>query len=203
LALIGGLDWFIKGGWAMYPLLLLSIASLFIIFNRLAYFATRVNAMDRELDSIARGAALLPERLEGELTPLLARALRERALNTARAELAIEHELLDAARMVNTLDTIAQVAPMFGLLGTITGMVKVFQAVADYQGAVNPSILAGGIWEALLTTVAGLVIGIPAYIAFRLIRGRLLRWETHLRTIVDDVAQIIAAPAPTRPVEQA
>jgi biopolymer transport protein ExbB len=188
---LGGLEWFSKGGWAMYPLLLLSIWSVFVILNRFAYFATQQRAVNRDLDGIARGMSLLPERLSGELAPLLARGLKEGRLNTGRADLAIEHELLDAARLVPSLDTVAQVAPMFGLLGTVTGMVQVFQAIAAQQGAVNPSTLAGGIWEALLTTVFGLIIGIPAYMAYRYFRTRLTDWETHLRTIVDDVNQII------------
>jgi biopolymer transport protein ExbB len=192
LLLIGGIEWFTKGGWAMYPLLLLSIWSLFVILNRFAYFATHQRSLNRDLDSVSRGLSLLPERLQGELAPLLARALRDGRLNTGRADLAIEHELLDAARLVPSLDTVAQVAPMFGLLGTVSGMVGVFQVIADQQGAVNPSMLAGGIWEALLTTVFGLIIGIPAYMSYRYFRTRLTDWETHLRTVVDDVNQIIS-----------
>jgi biopolymer transport protein ExbB len=190
--LVGGFEWFSKGGWAMYPLLALSVWSLFVILNRAVYFATQQRALNRDLDSVARGISLLPERLNGELAPLLARGMKDGRLNTGRADLAIEHELLDAARLVPSLDTVAQVAPMFGLLGTVTGMVQVFQSIAAQQGAVNPSTLAAGIWQALLTTVFGLIIGIPAYMTYRYFRTRLTEWEAHLRTVVDDVSQIIA-----------
>jgi len=65
-------------------------------------------------------------------------------------------------RRLSLLNLIAGLAPLVGLLGTVVGMVRAFQTVATSQGAVNPSMLAGGIWEALLTTVAGLSIAIPA-----------------------------------------
>jgi biopolymer transport protein ExbB len=192
LLLIGGFEWFTLGGWAMWPLLLISIFSLFVIIERAAYFGTHLKRLDRDLDSVLRGGALLPERLEGELPPLLARGLKEGRINQGRAELAIEHELLRGARLVNSLDTVSQVGPMLGLLGTVTGMVRVFQTVAALQGAANPSDLAGGIWEALLTTVFGLLVGIPAFIAYRFFRSRLLHWESHLRTVVDDVQEVLA-----------
>ena len=199
LALLGGVEWFTKGGWAMYPLAALSIYALYIILDRALYFATRMKRLDRDLDGVLRGMTLLPERLEGELAPLLARSMKEGRINGGRAELAIEHELVNAARHVNYLDTISQAGTMLGLLGTVTGMVQVFQTVAELQAAANPSQLAGGIWEALLTTVFGLVIAIPAFIAYHFFRSRLLRWDTHLRTIVDDLQQVLAEDSVSKP----
>lgn len=192
LLLIGGLEWFTRGGWAMWPLLLLSVVSWFVIIERAYFFATQIKRVDRDLNEVLRGGALLPERLEGELPPLLARSLKEGQLNQSRVELAIQHELLRAAHTVNALDTISQVSPMMGLLGTVTGMVRVFHTVAYLHGAASPSDLAGGIGEALITTVGGLIVAIPAYIAYRNYRSRLLHWENHLQTVVDDAVQILA-----------
>lgn len=186
MLLIAGFDWFTKGGWAMYPLFLLSVYTLFVILNRGVFFATQLRRTDGELDSVLRGTSLLPDRLEGVLAPLLARGIKHGDFNHGRANLAVEHELLEATRYLNSLDTVAMIAPMFGLLGTVTGMVRTFQTVAELEGAVNPSVLAGGIWEALLTTAFGLLVAIPALIAFRYFRSRLIRWENHLRTVVDD-----------------
>ena len=81
---LGGLEWFVKGGWAMYPLLLLSVWSLFVILNRAVYFSTTLRALNRDLDSVARGISLLPactmsaEIEQGRLVavPLLAPGLR-------------------------------------------------------------------------------------------------------------------------------
>jgi biopolymer transport protein ExbB len=206
LALLGGMEWFTKGGWAMYPLALLSVYALYVVLDRALYFSTRLKRLDRDLEGVLRGMTLLPERLEGELAPLLARSMKEGRINTGRAELAIEHELLHAARNVGYLDTVAQASTMLGLLGTVTGMVQVFQTVSELQAAANPSQLAGGIWEALLTTVFGLVIAIPSFIAYHFFRTRLLRWDTHLRTVVDDLQQVLGdeqAKAPAAAVEAA
>ncbi len=186
MLLIAGFDWFTKGGWAMYPLLLLSVYTLFVILNRGVFFATQLRRTDGELESVLRGTSLLPDRLEGVLAPMLARGIKHGEFSHGRANLAVEHELLEATRYLNSLDTVAIIAPMFGLLGTVTGMVRTFQTVAELEGAVNPSVLAGGIWEALLTTAFGLLVAIPALIAFRYFRSRLIRWENHLRTVVDD-----------------
>jgi len=82
-------------------------------------------------------------------------------------------------RFISLLATIATVAPLLGLLGTVTGMVQVFQAV---EASVEPQIgdLAGGIWEALLTTVAGLSVAIPAFLGHRFLESRIDRVAMHL-----------------------
>ncbi|MCB1217781.1 MotA/TolQ/ExbB proton channel family protein [bacterium] len=195
---INGLEWFSKGGWAMYPLALISLYTVFVILNRLYFFSRFIPETDNELENVLRGTALLPERLNGELAPLLARGMHEGRIDRRRAELAVEQELLEGMQFLNSLDTVTQVAPMFGLIGTVTGMVQTFRTVAELQGQVNPSVLAGGIWEALLTTVAGLMIAIPAVIAFRFFRSRLLRWQNHLNTVVDDCMKITAERGPLR-----
>lgn len=192
LAGMGGFSWFLKGGWAMWPLLGLSVWTVFVIFSRMAHYTTYLPRLNRELDNIARGQALPPERLEGELAPLLARGLREGKLNSSRAELAIEHELQSAARLVNSLDAVSQASPMFGLIGTVSGMIKAFSTVQNLQGAGISSTLAQGISEALIATLSGLAVAIPAFLAFRIFRSKLMAWETHLYTVVDDVKQLIA-----------
>lgn len=203
LLLIGGLEWFTGGGWAMWPLLVLSIVSWFVIIERAVFFATHVKRVNNDLNDVLRGGALLPERLDGELPPLLARSLKEGHLNLSRAELAVQHEMLRAAHTVNALDTISQVSPMLGLLGTVTGMVRVFTTVAVMHGAASPSDLAGGIGEALIATVAGLCVAIPAYIAYRNYRSRLLHWENQLQTVVDDTQQLLERKAGAVPLHTA
>ena len=70
------------------------------------------------------------------------------------------------------LDLISMVAPLIGLLGTVLGMVQSFQDLSMAQGSANASVLAGGIWLALLTTAGGLVVAIPAAIGASLLTGR-------------------------------
>ena len=80
------------------------------------------------------------------------------------------HEVHDMERYLNTLGTIAAISPLLGLLGTVIGMIKVF-SVITMQGVGNPTVLSGGISEALVTTAAGLSVAIPALMMYRYIRG--------------------------------
>lgn len=75
-------------------------------------------------------------------------------------------------RHIRVLELVAMVSPLLGLLGTVLGMIQSFQELELAQGAANASVLAGGIWQALLTTAAGLVVAIPAAIAATLLSAR-------------------------------
>jgi biopolymer transport protein ExbB len=75
-------------------------------------------------------------------------------------------------RHIRLLELIAMISPLLGLLGTVTGMIQSFQELAAAEGAANASVLAGGIWQALLTTAAGLLVAIPAAVAAALLSGR-------------------------------
>jgi biopolymer transport protein ExbB len=81
-------------------------------------------------------------------------------------------EIADLGRHIRLLELIAVVSPLLGLLGTVLGMIRAFQELALAQGAANASLLAGGIWEALLTTAAGLIVAIPAAIAASMLATR-------------------------------
>lgn len=94
--------------------------------------------------------------------------MMERLEDTGRH---VVHEL---ERFLNTLGTIAAVSPLLGLLGTVTGIIKAFNAINE-GGMGDPRMLSGGISEALLTTAAGLVVAIPALVAYRYLRGNVDR----------------------------
>ena len=81
------------------------------------------------------------------------------------------HVVHDLERYLNPLGTIAAISPLLGLLGTVSGMIRSFTAITT-EGVGNPTVLAGGISEALVTTAAGLTVAIPALIAYRYLRGR-------------------------------
>lgn len=81
------------------------------------------------------------------------------------------HVVHELERFLNTLGTIASVTPLLGLLGTVTGIIKAFNAITE-GGMGDPRMLSGGISEALITTAAGLLVAIPALIAYRYLRGR-------------------------------
>jgi biopolymer transport protein ExbB len=77
----------------------------------------------------------------------------------------------DLERFLGMLGTIAAISPLLGLLGTVTGMIRTFKAIT-VAGVGNPTAMAGGIAEALITTAAGLLVAIPALVAYRYLRGR-------------------------------
>ncbi len=77
------------------------------------------------------------------------------------------------SRHIRLLELVAMISPLLGLLGTVLGMIQSFQELELAQGAANASVLAGGIWQALLTTAAGLIVAIPAAIAASLLSARI------------------------------
>lgn len=88
-------------------------------------------------------------------------------------------EVETMSRHIRLLELIAMVSPLLGLLGTVLGMIQSFQELELAQGAANASVLAGGIWQALLTTAAGLVVAIPAAIGATLLTAR-VEGATHM-----------------------
>lgn len=86
--------------------------------------------------------------------------------------LAGSREMVRLNRNLHILELIGRLSPLLGLLGTVLGMVAAFRNVAASRGAVDPSLLAGGIWEALITTVAGLCVAIPALVLHHLFEDR-------------------------------
>ena len=104
---------------------------------------------------------------------------REKLMVIFMSECKIEME-----RGLTVLSIIGTLAPMLGLLGTMLGLVKSFRGIEKMGGAVDISILAGGIWEAMLTTIAGLIVGILALLALRVFQSRI----TLVSNRLDDLA---------------
>jgi len=91
-----------------------------------------------------------------------------------------KNEVPNLEKYLGILATIASISPLLGLLGTVSGMIKVFIEIENAGGLVNPSILAGGIWEALLTTAFGLSIAIPTLVAYNF-------FTSHVNTLISDM----------------
>lgn len=104
----------------------------------------------------------------------LANRHRTREVMMERLEDTGRHVVHELERFLNTLGTIAGVTPLLGLLGTVTGIIKAFNAI-QAGGMGDPRMLSGGIAEALITTAAGLCVAIPALIAYRYLRGKVDR----------------------------
>lgn len=171
------------GGWLMLPLVLCSIVAGAIIIERLwtlrnkrvipAELAAKVwywveqEQLDERHIHALRDSSPLGRILAAGLSARHAprEVMKESIEDTGRH---VAHEL---ERFLNPLGTIAAISPLLGLLGTVIGMVKVFSAIQAH-GVGNPTVLAGGISEALITTAAGLSVAIPSLMGYRYLRGR-------------------------------
>ena len=92
---------------------------------------------------------------------------------------------------LSILATIAGMAPLLGFLGTVTGMISAFMRIEELQGSANPSDLAGGIWEALITTAFGLGVGIIALIAYNYFTSEITKVVGDIEIISNDVVDTI------------
>ncbi len=171
------------GGIVMVPIILCSIVAMAIILERL-WTLREARVVPAELtDKVWRwveNRALTNTQIQAlqQHSPLgrvlaagLANRNRDRAVMIEAIEDAGRHVAHDLERYLNTLGTIAAVTPLLGLLGTVTGMIRTFKAIT-VAGIGNPTAMAGGIAEALITTAAGLLVAIPALVAYRYLRGR-------------------------------
>jgi biopolymer transport protein ExbB len=171
------------GGPFMWPIIVCSVIAAAIVLERLwSLQQRRVIPADltRRIWALVEAgqvndkviAALQGNSPLGKLLAVgLANRNRPREVLMERLEDEGRHVAHDLDRFLNTLGSIAGVAPLLGLLGTVTGIIKAFNAI--YTGGLgDPRALSGGISEALITTAAGLCVAIPSYIAYRYLRGR-------------------------------
>lgn len=143
-------------------------------------------------DQSAAEAAVAPGRSPADrVTAYAIRALRAGFKGPAlESELTRRgnEELAQMNSMIRVLELIAMVAPLLGLLGTVLGMIQSFQELELAEGAANASVLAGGIWQALLTTAAGLLVAIPAAVAAGLFAARI---EAAAQSMESAVGQLL------------
>jgi len=171
------------GGWLMAPIILCAIVAMGIVLER--YWTLQLKRVIPE-DLTAKvwawvqRDALDHNRIQtlhqgSPLGQILAAGLinrdRERAVMKDSIEDTGRHVVHELERYLDALGTIAAITPLLGLLGTVIGMVKVFTAITTH-GVGDPTVLAGGIAEALITTGAGLSVAIPALIGYRYYRNR-------------------------------
>ncbi len=189
-----------KGGVLMYPILVCSIISVAVLFERL--WALRSSRIAPSLELYLHIAAkqrrdemLAEARKRNDLlSELIQKVLSdEQVFDTARMTgIHAKHLGLSLYRFVSIPGVMATVSPLLGLLGTVLGMIKIFTRFSDMGG--NPLILASGIWEALLTTAAGLSVAIPSLIIYRYL---LYRADTTAGELEFAVERLLAYLAPT------
>ena len=199
-------DLFERGGPLMWAILVTSIVGA-------CFFVERLLALRRKLilprdvylsltnhleaGDLERAEQICRER-ETMLSRITLAGLKQRASGRAVAKEAMEEtgqvEVASLNSGVGVLSTVAAIAPLMGLLGTVTGMIQVFRDVA---GTTNPdiAILADGIWQALITTGAGLTVAIPFYVAYRYIENRIDRYGRELEEASLELLTRMDAPS--------
>jgi len=176
-------DLFLKGGILMYPIAFCSIVALGVFLERL-WSLRKKKVIPQEflmeiVDMVAKGkireAITYCKRSDASIAHIAYAGIenygKRRELIKERMEEVGKREVANLERYINVIGTIAGVAPLLGLLGTVSGMIKSFNVIS-LQGVADPSSLAGGISEALITTAAGLVVAIPAFVMYRYLRNR-------------------------------
>ena len=191
----------LKGGVMMWPIIICSVIALAIVIERLVRFKQATidtrHFVSQIVKLIEKGkiknALVLAEETPGPIASVVRAALSKYGRSKEEIEEAMQdasiYEIPWLERNLSGLATIAHISPLMGLLGTVLGMVKTFQIIQLKASAftpVNPSDLAGGIWEALLTTAAGLFVAIPAYVAYNYLVSRVNNFVIDMeRTAVD------------------
>ncbi len=171
------------GGFLIWPILLCSVIALAIILERFIALKSKDVAPPELLDKIRKllkkgdlDTKVINDIEENSpLGRVLAAGLRNPNQHRVVIKEAIEeagrHVVYDLERHLQTLGTIANITPLLGLLGTVIGMIKVFSAITTF-GVGDPQALAEGISEALVTTAAGLSVGIPSLMFYRYFKGK-------------------------------
>ena len=168
-----------KGGFLMIILFILSIAALSIIIERLIKLKRSHKNEEEFLQEIYGylgenkleiAIRVCEDRNSSPIANIIAKAISimDRGMDETKEaiEFSVNKEIHNLEKNLGTLATFAAVAPLIGFLGTVTGMVKVFMKLGETGGGVDISLLAGGIWEALITTIGGLTVGIIAIIFY-------------------------------------
>ncbi len=205
------IDMAFKGGWIMIPLALLLILAIYIFIERLITIRNAskedTSFMDRIKDYIYDGKLESALNLCRDTNSPSARMIEKGISRLGRPMsdvlVAIENvgnlEIAKLEKGLNFLATIAGGAPMLGFLGTVMGMVKAFFEMEKAGGnTVNLSQLSGGIYTAMVTTVAGLIVGVVAYFAYNYLVGRVNEVMRRLEMRNMEFLDLLNEPASTK-----
>jgi biopolymer transport protein ExbB len=192
-----------KGGWLMIPLVIISFIAVVIIVDR--YITIKKSKLNVPAFLVKIRGMLIKEDISGAMSycieekssaaNIIKSGLKKYQLGHERVKESIENagrqEIAKLEKGLSVVATIAGIAPLIGFLGTVTGMIQAFMRIQDLQGSANPSDLAGGIWEALITTAVGLAIGIIALAFYNYLTGSINKLVLDMEVVSNDVLDII------------
>jgi biopolymer transport protein ExbB len=178
------IDLAIKGGFMMVPIAILWVLAIYLFIERVLTinkaneepgpFMSRVKELVLRGD--VNGAKILCSQNNTPVARMIEKGISRIGSPLKNIEASIENvgkiEVFKLEKNLPTLATIAGAAPMMGFLGTVIGMVEAFISISQEEGSVSPKLLSSGIYTAMITTVAGLVVGIIAYLAYNYLVSR-------------------------------
>ncbi len=200
------IDLLFQGGYMMIPIFLLSILAVYVFVERLRTIRRASKTPPGFMDNIKKlvaegdlkGARLLCRQSDTPIARMIAKGLDRIGSPLKNIEVSIENvgkiEIYNLEKNLSLLATISGAAPMIGFLGTVTGMIRAFMAIAQEQGAVSPRLLSGGIYEAMLTTAAGLTVGIMAYLAYNYLVTRVQKIVHNMEYTSIDFIDLLQEP---------
>jgi biopolymer transport protein ExbB len=203
-------DLMVEGGILMIPILVLFLISIYVIVERWSALSRSHTDTSRFLGSIEgmlksgkqTDAIAYCEDFDKPLARIIKAGIKRLGRPIRDIEDAIDNagkkEIFFLEKKMNWLATIAGVAPLLGFTGTVTGMIEAFMDIQSLQGNVNPSALAGGIWEALITTAAGLIVGLIAFGFYNFLLGKINRSIFELENASADFIDLLQSPAPKK-----
>ncbi|QFT96802.1 Biopolymer transport protein ExbB [Roseovarius sp. THAF8] len=197
------------GGPVVMILLAVSVVTLATVLYKLWQFSAagvgRHKAMKEAVESWDEGdlaAALAAlKQSKSYLAPVVEMAFSAQPQNRKRLEAEAESRFARLERGFRLLDSVAQLAPLLGLFGTVLGMIEAFQSLQEAGAQVDPSLLAGGIWVALLTTAVGLAVAMPTSMVLSWLEGRMDGERVTAERAISTVLHPQGRPAPAADFE--
>ena len=196
----------LKGGPLMFLIMMCSVIAFAVVLERMWHlWRARINTeefMENISETLRRNKIMDAidkcNAMPGPIAHILKAGILKHDRPRVEIKEAIEdaglHEVPRLEKNLNALATIAHIAPLLGLLGTVTGMVRAFQVIEQKAVAlmpVNPGDLAGGIWEALITTVAGLSVAIPTYVAYNFLVSKVDGFVLEMEKSATDLVNLL------------
>jgi biopolymer transport protein ExbB len=201
------LDLTIKGGFIMIPIALLFLVGIYLTIERYATIKKAAkenptfmaNVKDMVANGNITGARTLCSTNGTPIGRMLEKGIMRIGKPMKNIEVAIENvgklEIYRLEKGMPALATIAGAAPMIGFLGTVTGMIRAFFRMANAGNNIDITLLSGGIYEAMVTTVAGLVVGIFAYIAHNLLAAMIEKVVHRMEAAAVEFIDLLQEPA--------
>ncbi len=196
-----------KGGWLMVVIGIFSLIAAGIFIERLLVLRKNkinLNAFLLKLrqtliNQDINQALMLCAQTESPIAKVLEKGIKRYGKGKEEIQEAIENagrmEIYQLEKGLGALATIAGVAPLTGFLGTVTGMIQAFMRIQELGGNVNATVLAGGIWEALLTTAAGLLVGILTLLGYNYLVSRVQRFVFDLEVSSNNLLELLTETA--------